>query len=47
VIIYFGLLFENYTRAPNLWATYFHGRVYVIVLEQKELGYILGDFVTN
>jgi hypothetical protein len=38
---------KNYRRRPHCWATFFHGKGYALILTNKELGYILGDFVTN
>jgi hypothetical protein len=45
VTVYFGQPFVNYRNSPDYWAIYFRVKSYVLILTQKGLGYILGDFL--
>jgi hypothetical protein len=41
------LLLQNYRNSSHSWATFFLGKIYVLILTKNGLGYILGDFFTN
>jgi hypothetical protein len=43
-IVYFGQCFNNEMDGTHFLATCFHGTSYVLVLEKKLLGDVLGDF---
>jgi hypothetical protein len=42
-----GIFFEKYRSSPNLLATLPFGKIYALIVTNKGLGYILGDFFTN
>jgi hypothetical protein len=44
---YFRQLFKIKRFSSNFWATFVHGKSYVLILTKNCLGFILGDFFTN
>jgi hypothetical protein len=43
------ILFEIIAKvgSPKFWASFYHGKSYVLILTKNVLGNILGDFFTN
>jgi hypothetical protein len=46
LFVYFGQFF-NCKRSPKIWATFFPGKINLIILAPMGLGFSLGDFFTN
>jgi hypothetical protein len=44
VSVYFGQFSVNFRSSPNLWATVFHWKVYVLILTKKCVGQHFGQF---
>jgi hypothetical protein len=43
--VFYGQVIENYIFSPNLWATIFHDKIYLLVFNKKRVGLHLGRFV--
>jgi hypothetical protein len=46
-IVNLGQLFGNNGSSPRSWIAFLQSKSYVAILTKNELGYILGDFLTN
>jgi hypothetical protein len=38
---------QKYICSPNFWATFFHGKIYVLILHKRVLRYILIEVITK
>jgi hypothetical protein len=46
-IDYFWQLYKKYGSRQKVWATFFQGKIYVLIWSKNGLGYILGNIKTQ